>query len=45
MIAGAVTTYFLVPETRDHKGRSRPLEVLALGRKHVDELNKKKSDD
>lgn len=39
MVAGAVTTYFLVPETRDHDNKSRTLEVLAGGKKVLDELN------
>jgi PHS family inorganic phosphate transporter-like MFS transporter len=39
MVAGAVTTYFLVPETRDHDNKSRTLEVLACGKKVIDELN------
>jgi PHS family inorganic phosphate transporter-like MFS transporter len=47
MIAGAVTTCFLVPETRDHDNKSRTLEVLACGKKVIDELNRqrKKEDD
>jgi PHS family inorganic phosphate transporter-like MFS transporter len=46
MIAGAVTTYFLVPETRDHDNKSRTLEVLACGKKVIDELNRqRKSED
>ena len=39
MIAGAVVTYFLVPETRDHDNKSRTLEVLACGKKVIDKLN------
>jgi PHS family inorganic phosphate transporter-like MFS transporter len=42
MIAGAVTTYFLVPETRDHDNKSRTLEVLACGKKVIDELNRQR---
>ncbi|KAF2677835.1 MFS general substrate transporter [Lentithecium fluviatile CBS 122367] len=43
MVAGAVTTHFLVPETRDHDNKSRTLEVLACGKKVVDELNKQRA--
>lgn len=39
MLAGAVVTWFLVPETRHHNN-SRTLEVLACGKKVIDELNK-----
>jgi PHS family inorganic phosphate transporter-like MFS transporter len=39
MIAGAVVTWFLVPETRDHDNKSRTLEVLACGKKVIDKLN------
>lgn len=39
MLAGAATTYFLVPETRDHDNKSRTLEVLAGGKSVLDELN------
>jgi len=39
MVAGAITTYFLVPETRDHDNKSRTLEVLAGGKRVLDELN------
>lgn len=39
MVAGAITTYFLVPETRDHDNKSRTLEVLACGKKVIDALN------
>jgi PHS family inorganic phosphate transporter-like MFS transporter len=42
MLAGAVTTYFLVPETRDHDNKSRTLEVLACGKKVIDELNRQR---
>ena len=42
MIAGAVVTYFLVPETRDHDNKSRTLEVLACGKKVIDELNQQR---
>ncbi|KAJ4355826.1 uncharacterized protein N0V89_003847 [Didymosphaeria variabile] len=43
MVAGAVVTYFLVPETRDHDGKSRTLEVLAGGKRVLDELNKQRA--
>ncbi|KAK7181798.1 hypothetical protein DPSP01_012522 [Paraphaeosphaeria sporulosa] len=43
MVAGAIVTYFLVPETRDHDGKSRTLEVLAGGKKVLDELNKQRA--
>ncbi|KAF2448296.1 MFS general substrate transporter [Karstenula rhodostoma CBS 690.94] len=43
MVAGAVVTHFLVPETRDHDGKSRTLEVLAGGKKVLDELNKQRA--
>lgn len=39
MLAGAITTWFLVPETRHHNN-SRTLEVLACGKKVIDELNR-----
>ncbi|EAT88536.2 hypothetical protein SNOG_03331 [Parastagonospora nodorum SN15] len=42
MVAGAITTYFHVPETRDHDNKSRTLEVLACGKKVIDELNKQR---
>jgi PHS family inorganic phosphate transporter-like MFS transporter len=42
MLAGAVTTHFLVPETRDHDNKSRTLEVLACGKKVVDNLNRQR---
>ena len=42
MLAEAVTTYFLVPETRDHDNKSRTLEVLACGKKMIDELNRQR---
>lgn len=42
MLAGAITTYFLVPETRDHDNKSRTLEVLACGKKVIDELNRQR---
>ena len=42
MVAGAITTRFLVPETRDHDNKSRTLEVLACGKKLIDELNQKR---
>jgi len=41
--AGAVVTYFLVPETRDHDGKSRTLEVLACGKRVLDDLNKQRA--
>jgi PHS family inorganic phosphate transporter-like MFS transporter len=41
MLAGAVVTYYLVPETRDHDNKSRTLEELAGGKKVIDELNRK----
>lgn len=31
---------FLIPEIRDHDGKSRMLEVLSGGKKVLDELNK-----
>jgi PHS family inorganic phosphate transporter-like MFS transporter len=43
MMAGAVTTYFLVPETRDHDNKSRTLEVLAGGRVVLEELNRQRA--
>lgn len=42
MIAGALTTHFLVPETRDHDNKSRTLEVLAGGRQVLEELNRQR---
>lgn len=42
MVAGAITTWFLVPETRDHDNKSRTLEVLACGKKVIDELNRQR---
>ena len=42
MLAGAVTTYFLVPETRDGQNRSRSLEELARGRVGFQELERKR---
>lgn len=42
MVARALTTYFLVPETRDHDNKSRTLEVLECGKKVIDELNKQR---
>ncbi|KAJ8117181.1 hypothetical protein OPT61_g1552 [Boeremia exigua] len=42
MVAGAIVTYFLVPETRDHDNKSRTLEVLACGKKVIDQLNKQR---
>jgi PHS family inorganic phosphate transporter-like MFS transporter len=42
MVAGAVVTYFLVPETRDHDNKSRTLAVLACGKKVIDELNRQR---
>ncbi|KAF2649586.1 inorganic phosphate transporter 1-4 /Pi cotransporter [Lophiostoma macrostomum CBS 122681] len=43
MMAGAVTTHFLVPETRDHDNKSRTLEVLAGGRVVLEELNRQRA--
>jgi len=45
MVAGAITTYWLVPETRDHDNKSRTLEVLACGKKVIDELNRKRREE
>jgi PHS family inorganic phosphate transporter-like MFS transporter len=42
MLAGAVTTHFLVLETRDHDNKSRTLEVLGCGKKVIDELNQRR---
>ncbi|KAF1836806.1 MFS general substrate transporter [Decorospora gaudefroyi] len=42
MVAGALTTYFLVPETRGQDNKSRTLEVLACGKKVIDELNRQR---
>jgi PHS family inorganic phosphate transporter-like MFS transporter len=42
MLAGAITTYFLVPETRDHDNKSRTLEVLSGGRVVLEELNRQR---
>ena len=42
MVAGAVTTYFLVPETRDTDNKSRTLEVLGCGKKVLDDLNRQR---
>ncbi|KAF2181552.1 MFS general substrate transporter [Zopfia rhizophila CBS 207.26] len=42
MIAGAVTTYFFVPETRDHDNKSRTLEELSGGRSVLEELNRQR---
>jgi PHS family inorganic phosphate transporter-like MFS transporter len=42
MVAGAITTYFLVPETRDHDNKSRTLEVLGCGKRVIDELNRQR---
>jgi PHS family inorganic phosphate transporter-like MFS transporter len=42
MIAGAATTYFLIPETRDHDGKSRTLEELSGGRVRLQELNRQR---
>ncbi|KAH8731553.1 major facilitator superfamily domain-containing protein [Phaeosphaeriaceae sp. PMI808] len=42
MVAGAITTWFLVPETRDRDNKSRTLEVLACGKKVIDELNRQR---
>lgn len=43
MVAGAVTTYFLVPETRDRDNKSRTLEVLSCGKKVLKELNRERA--
>jgi PHS family inorganic phosphate transporter-like MFS transporter len=43
MIAGAITTYTLVPETRDHDNKSRTLEELACGKQVLDGLNKQRA--
>lgn len=43
MVAGAIVTYFLVPETRDREGKSRTLEVLAGGKRVIDELNRERA--
>jgi PHS family inorganic phosphate transporter-like MFS transporter len=40
MVAGAVTTHFLVPETRERGNKSRSLEVLACGKRVVEVLNR-----
>jgi PHS family inorganic phosphate transporter-like MFS transporter len=45
MVAGAVTTYFLVPETRDRDNKSRTLEVLAGGRVVLEKLNAERDRD
>jgi PHS family inorganic phosphate transporter-like MFS transporter len=42
MIAGAVTTYFFIPETRDHNNRSRTLEELSGGRAKLEKLNEQR---
>lgn len=42
MLAGALTTYWLVPETRDHDNKSRTLEVLAGGKVVLEKLNKQR---
>ncbi|KAF2792263.1 inorganic phosphate transporter 1-4 /Pi cotransporter [Melanomma pulvis-pyrius CBS 109.77] len=42
MVAGAVTTHFLVPETRDHDNKSRTLEMLAGGRVVIEKLNRER---
>jgi PHS family inorganic phosphate transporter-like MFS transporter len=42
MLAGAVTTHFLVPETRNHDNKSRTLEVLGCGKNIIDELNRQR---
>jgi PHS family inorganic phosphate transporter-like MFS transporter len=45
MVAGAVTTYYMVPETRDHDNKSRTLEVLAGGRLVLEKLNAERDRD
>jgi PHS family inorganic phosphate transporter-like MFS transporter len=45
MVAGAVTTYFLVPETRDRDNKSRTLEALAGGRLVLEKLNAERDRD
>ncbi|KAF2733715.1 inorganic phosphate transporter 1-4 /Pi cotransporter [Polyplosphaeria fusca] len=45
MMAGAATTWWMVPETRDRDNRSRTLEELSGGRKVLEELNKKRVDE
>ena len=35
MVAGAIVTYFMVPQTRDAAGKSRTLEDLAKGRREL----------
>jgi PHS family inorganic phosphate transporter-like MFS transporter len=45
MVAGAVTTYYMVPETRDHDNKSRTLEVLAGGRLVLEKLNAERDKD
>ena len=44
MVAGALVTWFMVPETRDRHGKSRTLEVLAGGRVQLEQLNQKRTD-
>lgn len=41
MIIGAIWTWYGLPETRDRKGKSRSLEVMAQGRVKMKELGKK----
>jgi hypothetical protein len=43
MVAGALTTRFLVPETRDAKNKSRSLDVLAKGREKFLEFDLERS--
>lgn len=45
MLAGAVVTWFLVPETREGGVKSRSLEVLACGKTVLDPINKKEKEE
>ncbi|PVH95353.1 inorganic phosphate transporter 1-4 /Pi cotransporter [Periconia macrospinosa] len=40
MVAGAVVTWYFVPETRERGVESRSLEVLACGKQLLDQINK-----
>ncbi|CAI6334783.1 unnamed protein product [Periconia digitata] len=40
MVAGAIVTWYWIPETRERGVESRSLEVLACGKKKLDEINK-----
>ncbi len=44
MIAGAVITHYLVPQTCDNRGRSRSLEDLARGKAYRLELERQEKD-